>query len=242
MDQPPEDLGESRGAATRKLLTTIIGTLEITNVMAAMMMFATAFSAYATWKTAQVTNEILLTSQRPYIGVESIKFDNGGSANPRVVVDLRNFGSVQAENALISLRLGLDGRPLSGDSEQQTKRAQGRGGQKPQEDYCGQTQRATAKTWAPQQRVSAAISSIRARFGKGAIGLGMIGIMAGSLDDSGWYRPARTFTPPARNRGFVWIPRCRSCQNASAAQIQRPFFKKSKFALQNGMRPVKIAA
>ena len=52
----------------------------------------------------------------------------------------------------------------------------GGAGQKPQEDYCGQTQRSTAKTWAPQQRVSAAISSIRARFGKCAIGFGDLGI------------------------------------------------------------------
>jgi hypothetical protein len=119
MDQPLEDLAEIRGAATRKLLKTIIGTLEITDVIAAMMMFATAFSAYATWKTAQVTNEILLTSQRPYVGIESIKFDNVGSANPRVVADLRNFGTVQAENALISIGLRVNGRPLSGGSEQQ---------------------------------------------------------------------------------------------------------------------------
>ncbi len=119
MDQPPEDLGEIRGAATRKLLKTIIGTLEITNVMAMMMMFATSFSAYATWKTAQVTNEILLTSQRPYVGTESVKFDNVGSANPRVVADLRNFGTVQAENALISIRLRVDGTPVPGGSEPQ---------------------------------------------------------------------------------------------------------------------------
>ena len=53
---------------------------------------------------------------------------------------------------------------------------QGRPGQKPQEDYCGQTQRSTAKTRAPQERVSAAISSIRARFGKYAIGFGDLGV------------------------------------------------------------------
>jgi hypothetical protein len=87
--------------------------------MAVMMMFATALSAYATWKTAQVANEILLTSQRPYVGTESVKFDNVGSTNPRVVADLRNFGSVQAENASISIGLRVNGRPLSGGSEPQ---------------------------------------------------------------------------------------------------------------------------
>jgi hypothetical protein len=42
-----------------------------------------------------------------------------------------------------------------------------------------QTQRATAKARAPQERVSAAISSIRARFGKYAIGFGDLGIRYG---------------------------------------------------------------
>src|SRR5216683_8252030 len=115
MDQPPEELGEIRGAATRKLLKTIIGTLEITNVMAVMMMFVTSFSAYATWKTAQVTNEILLTSQRPYIGTESVKFVNGTA----VVAELRNFGTVQAQDAVISIVLTVNGKALSGDSEPQ---------------------------------------------------------------------------------------------------------------------------
>ena len=74
-------------------------------------------------------------------------------------------------------------RPIGGlgsqcgqEARQQTKRSQGRAGQKPQENYCSETQRATAKTRAPQERVSAAISSIRARFGKCAIGFGDLGI------------------------------------------------------------------
>jgi hypothetical protein len=72
--------------------------------------------------------------------------------------------------------IGWVGAQRGQEARQQTKWPQGRSGQKPQEDYCGQTQRATAKTWAPQQRVSAAISSIRARFGKCAIGFGDLGI------------------------------------------------------------------
>ena len=70
-------------------------------------------------------------------------------------------------------RLGLQ---RGKETCQQTERAQGRPGQKPQEDYCCQTQRSAAKTWAPQERVNAAMSSIRARFGKYAIGFGDLGI------------------------------------------------------------------
>ena len=90
-------VSDFRGAATRKLLSTIASTLQITDLIALMMVFVTALSAYATWKTAQVTNQILLTAQRPYIGVESVNLID--STSPKVVVDLGNFGSVQAEHA-----------------------------------------------------------------------------------------------------------------------------------------------
>jgi hypothetical protein len=72
--------------------------------------------------------------------------------------------------------LGWPGAQRGQKARQHGKRSQGRPGQKPQEDYCCQTQRAAAKTRAPQERVSAAISSIRARFGKCAIGFGDHGI------------------------------------------------------------------
>jgi hypothetical protein len=72
--------------------------------------------------------------------------------------------------------IGGPGAQRGQEARQQTKRPQGRPGQKPQEDYCSETQRATAKIRAPQERVSAAISSIRARFGKYIIGFGDLGI------------------------------------------------------------------
>ena len=54
---------------------------------------------------------------------------------------------------------------------------QGRPGQKPQEENCRSAKRpASAAGAAPQGRVSAAISSIRARFGYRAIGWGYGGI------------------------------------------------------------------
>jgi hypothetical protein len=111
----PDDA--SGGADVRNLLKRIASALEITDLIALMMVFATALSAYATWKTAQITNEILLTSQRPYIGTESV--DLTDETNPKVVADLRNFGTVQAEDAVISILLKVNGRALSGDSEPQ---------------------------------------------------------------------------------------------------------------------------
>ncbi len=62
------------------------------------------------------------------------------------------------------------------EAREPTKRPQGRPGQKPQEDSRRQAQRSTATTRTPQERVSAAIASIHARFGQCAIGLGCRGI------------------------------------------------------------------
>jgi hypothetical protein len=102
---------------TRKLLASIASTLQITDAIAVMMVFVTALSAYATWKTAHWTNELLLTSQRPYVGVESLSLVNATS--PMVVADLRNFGSVQAEHTLISIVLRIDGKIFAFTSEAQ---------------------------------------------------------------------------------------------------------------------------
>jgi hypothetical protein len=61
-------------------------------------------------------------------------------------------------------------------ARRQTERPQGGPGQKPEEDYRQQAQRASAAVGTPKEKVSAAISSIQARFGKCAIGLGDLGI------------------------------------------------------------------
>lgn len=114
-------MGEVRAAATRTLLRTLVGALEITDLLALMMVFATALSAYATWKTQQVTNQILLISQRPYIGLEAINLV--GNTNPKVVEDLRNFGAVQAGQTRVSIVLRVNEDALSGDSEPQQQDA-----------------------------------------------------------------------------------------------------------------------
>ena len=78
------------------------------------------------------------------------------------------------------------------EARQQAERPQGRPGQKPQEDPRRQAQRSTAAARAPQERVRAAISSIQARFGKCAIGLGLLGIR---------YVPGKTGDVSAIRRG-----------------------------------------
>ena len=107
--------GERR--ATVKVLRSILSALEVTDLIALMMVFATVLSAYATWKTQQVTRQILLISQRPYIGTESMNLID--DKNPRVLIDLRNFGTVQAEDTVVSVVVRINGKVLVHDSESQ---------------------------------------------------------------------------------------------------------------------------
>jgi len=72
--------------------------------------------------------------------------------------------------------LGRLGAQRGQETRQQTKRPQGWPGQKPQEDSCCQAQRSTATARTAQEKVSAAVASIRARFGQYAIGRGYRGI------------------------------------------------------------------
>ena len=117
----PGGAADIRGVVTRKLLRQIASALQSTDMIAMTMVLVAALSAYATWKTEQVTNEIRLTSQRPYIGVESVHLVD--AASPKVMADLRNFGSIQAEDAVIDIVLRVNGRALSLDFEPQRQEA-----------------------------------------------------------------------------------------------------------------------
>jgi hypothetical protein len=72
--------------------------------------------------------------------------------------------------------IGWSGSQRGQEACRQTEWPQGRPGQKPQEDYRQQAQCAPAAARTPQEKVSAAIALIQARFGKCAIGLGDLGI------------------------------------------------------------------
>ena len=121
MTSKSDSTSELRGATVRDILGTIASTLQVADLIALMMVLVAAMSAYATWKTTQITNEILLTSQRPYIGTQSINLI--AATSPRLVVELRNFGSVQAEHAMISVVLIVNGKALPLDSEPQRQQS-----------------------------------------------------------------------------------------------------------------------
>ncbi len=98
--------------AQQSQLRRIAQVVRFADFMAILMVVATAFSAYATWKTAQVTARIFAVSDRPFIGVQSVAFEQTNTEMSAVVVDFRNFGHIPAGGALIHVRALVDGRAI----------------------------------------------------------------------------------------------------------------------------------
>jgi hypothetical protein len=87
--------------------------LGFAELMAVLMVLATAFSAVATWRTASIANALYNASERPYVGVEKVSLERLRPDDCHVVVQYRNFGSVAAEDAVVTERLFVDGRPVA---------------------------------------------------------------------------------------------------------------------------------
>ena len=109
-----EESGESGGLTRgeRSLIRRFSEVLQFADFMALLMVAATAFSAFATWRTAQVTNLLFSIAERPYIGVQRTTFDSIGSDAARLTIDFRNFGQVSATDGVATIRLLVDGTPL----------------------------------------------------------------------------------------------------------------------------------
>jgi hypothetical protein len=78
--------------------------------MGILMVVATAFSAFATWRTAQVTSLVFSTADRPFLGVSGMQFEATESPNPYVAVLYRNFGRIPAIDGLVSVNAWIDGK------------------------------------------------------------------------------------------------------------------------------------
>lgn len=100
-------------AAEKSLMRRLTGVLRFADFMALLMVAATAFSAYAAWRTAQVTSRIFALDERPFIGIQGVAFEQGGTANPRAVVEYRNFGKIPASAAIITVITRVDGKRIA---------------------------------------------------------------------------------------------------------------------------------
>ena len=116
----------------RSLIGQLAEILKFADLMAIMMVLATAFSALATWRTASITNMLVSIAERPYIGVQRVAFDTVESdGSGRLLIDCRNFGHVSGSDGVVRIRLVVDGKTISsraldhrGDGQRRNVRAE----------------------------------------------------------------------------------------------------------------------
>lgn len=85
--------------------------IGLTDLLAVLMVAATGFSAFATWRTAQVTSLVFAVSDRPFMGVAKMDFEATDSPDPHLTVVYKNFGRIPAADGLVSVDAWIDGKP-----------------------------------------------------------------------------------------------------------------------------------
>ena len=109
--EPPRQ--EQLTPAEKSLMRRLTEVLRFADFMALLMVAATAFSAYAAWRTAQVTSHIFALEERPFVGLEGVTFEQGDTPNPRAVVEYRNFGKIPASGAIVTVVALADGKRIA---------------------------------------------------------------------------------------------------------------------------------
>ncbi len=104
---------EQLTTAEKSLMRRLTDVLRFADFMALLMVAATAFSAYAAWRTAQVTSHIFALEERPFIGIRGVTFEQGDTPNPRAVVEYRNFGRIPASGAIVTVVALADGKRIA---------------------------------------------------------------------------------------------------------------------------------
>jgi len=113
-DHTPElAAAEHLSTAEKSLMRRLTEVLRFADFMALLMVTATAFSAYAAWRTAQVTSHIFALEERPFVGIAGVTFEQGDTPNPRAVVEYRNFGKIPASSAIVTVVALVGGKRLA---------------------------------------------------------------------------------------------------------------------------------
>jgi hypothetical protein len=80
----------------------------------ALMAIATVFSAWASWRMARVAENLFQASERPYVGVASLRLDISDQQKPATWVEFRDFGNVPADLVAIDISTWVDGQAVPG--------------------------------------------------------------------------------------------------------------------------------
>jgi hypothetical protein len=110
--------GKERGELMQgeRVLTRLTQVVGIAEIMGAPMVAATVFSAIATWRTATVTRDLYLLSERPYFGVQSITIDHSSARDPKILISYANLGTLSALDVIVTRELFVGGRRLDAQS------------------------------------------------------------------------------------------------------------------------------
>src|SRR6516164_9278925 len=84
--------------------------LGLTDLLAVLMVIATGFSAFATWRTAQVTSLVFAVADRPFMGVAKLEFEATDTTDPHLTVVYKNFGRIPAVDGLVTVDAWIDGK------------------------------------------------------------------------------------------------------------------------------------
>jgi hypothetical protein len=114
----PLQVGESPGERRENELVKREGfqlaklsrAIKLADFMAILMVFATICSAYATWRTAEVSRLIFAVAYRPVLGIERVAFDAVDSTMPAIKVEFRNFSQIAALDTLVEVHAVVDGK------------------------------------------------------------------------------------------------------------------------------------
>ncbi len=99
--------------AERSILARLADAVKLADFMAILMVLATFFSAYATWRTAKLTSTIFAVADRPFIGVQQVAFVGTDAQHPMISVNFRNFGSIPALDTIVSVHAVVDGKVVA---------------------------------------------------------------------------------------------------------------------------------
>ncbi len=94
----------------RSQLARLAQVVKLGDFMAILMVLATFFSAYATWRTAMLTSTIFAVADRPFLGVQKVTFEATDTQHPMILVNYRNFGSIPALDAIVAVYAVVDGK------------------------------------------------------------------------------------------------------------------------------------
>jgi len=111
--------------AEKSIMRRLTEVLRFADFMALLMVAATAFSAYAAWRTAQVTSRVFALEDRPFVGVENVLFEQGDTPNPRAVVQYRNFGKIPASGSIIVVTALAGGKRVADGSGEMSSTSPG---------------------------------------------------------------------------------------------------------------------